>query len=159
MLTLSKKACKEQQQRRYTIIMCGFPSPRSQSIWRFAVSITAAHSLQNARLMRMWFRSLNAKHTSLCGAIKKTFLLSHMKDMAQLEECGGRSDEGHKAVCSTCAPHNPNVKWLVRPNYKKLWCNAASLGLNSRFLSLPQLNRGEWNSMSNNYKYSLGPAS
>lgn len=30
-------------------------------------------------------------------AALKTFLLSHMKDMAQLEECSGRSDEGDTA--------------------------------------------------------------
>lgn len=36
-------------------------------------------------------------HTSLCGAIKKTLSLSHMKDMAQLEECSGRSAEGGTA--------------------------------------------------------------
>ena len=36
-------------------------------------------------------------HTSLCGAIKKTFSLSHMKDVAQLEECSGGSDGGDAA--------------------------------------------------------------
>lgn len=47
------------------------PPHCNQTIWRLAVSITAAHSLQNARLTRMWLRSLNTMDTSLCGAIKK----------------------------------------------------------------------------------------
>lgn len=50
--------------------------------------------------MRMWLNSLDAIHTGLLyGAIKKKkiFSLLHMKDMAQMEECSGSSEEGHTA--------------------------------------------------------------
>lgn len=50
--------------------------------------------------MRMWLNSLDAIHTSLLyGAIKRKeiFSLFHMKDVAQMEECSGRSEEGHTA--------------------------------------------------------------
>lgn len=41
-------------------------------VWLPLPSVTkASHSLQTARLTRMWSRSLKTMHTSLCGATKK----------------------------------------------------------------------------------------
>lgn len=113
---LSVKANKEQQLSHYRIMIRGFfPPPHwNQSIC--VVSVTVAHSLQNARLTGVWLRSL---HTGPCGARSQ----SHMKVVAQPEECSGGSDEGQPAFCFTCVPDRPHVKWPTRPEYQKITCS------------------------------------
>lgn len=100
------------------------------TIRELAVSVTTANSLQTARLMKMWLRSLNSMHTSLCGPIKKTFSLSHMKERTQLEECSGWSDKGDSregnTACFTHAHYRPNIKQRVHPNYKKTYFSQMS---------------------------------